>query len=261
MSRIAPFEENTIVVGDWMDIISQIPNESVDLVATDPPWETLLRWQGIGTTARMGLGRKGSKSHDPNKFFPVIPNEDLPDLVQEIHRILKPSTHCYIMCDFETLKLLNYFAIEEGVFSPAGYGKLFDSCKPLIWDKMAMGTGYTYRQQYEFVFMLWKGPTKRRLNDLSIPDVLRFKRVWGKDKLTPTQKPVGLFDCLIRQSSNEGEIVVDPFMGSGTTAVAADRLGRRWFGCDISEQYVKLALERIEADRLKRSQLGLFSNG
>jgi len=70
-----------------------------------------------------------------------------------------------------------------------------------------------------------------------------------------TPKPEWLLERIISTTSNEGDLIFDPFMGSGTTAVAADRLGRRWFGCDTNPAYVKMALERIEADRQQRAQL------
>jgi len=72
-----------------------------------------------------------------------------------------------------------------------------------------------------------------------------------------TPKPEWLLERIISTTNNRGDLVFDPFMGSGTTAVVADRLGCGWFGCDINREYVELALERIEADRLERSQLGL----
>ena len=234
--------------GNCLDLMSKLPNNSVDLIATDPAYESMLRWQGIGSTARMGMGRKGSGSDDiGNKFFPIISNEDLPDFIQECHRVLRPERHCYIMCDFETLKLLHYFAITEGVFAPVGYGGLFESCKPLIWNKVSPGMGYTYRCQYEFIFMLWKGK-KRRLNDLGISDVLTYKKPGGKDKIFPTQKPVELFETLIKQSTKEGELVLDPFLGSGTTGVACVRTGRNFIGMEVDKRAFDLAENRINAE-------------
>lgn len=119
--------------GDCLTEMAKMPSESIDLVVTDPAYESMMRWQGVGTTARMGMGRKGSGSDDlENKWFDVFPNSDFPDLVQEIHRLLKPERIAYIMCDWETLKLLHTYAIEEGVFSPVGYGGIFEPCKPLV---------------------------------------------------------------------------------------------------------------------------------
>ena len=72
--------------------------------------------------------------------------------------------------------------------------------------------------------------------------VLKIKQQRG---LHPTQKPVELFEFLIRSYSNENDLVCDPFLGSGTTAVAAAQSNRRFVGCDISEEYVNLALDRL----------------
>jgi len=152
------------------------------------------------------------------------------------------------MCDFETLKLLHCFAIEEGIFSPVGYGGMFEACKPLIWDKIAPGLGYTYRATYEFIFLLWKGPTKRPLNNLGISDILRFKKIAGNAKTVPTQKPLELFKLLISQSSCENEVVLDPFMGSGTTLVAAKHLRRKAIGIEIEEKYCALAVKRLSQE-------------
>jgi len=208
----------------------------------------------------MGMGRAGTGSDAlEEKFFPVVLNDDLPDLVQEIHRVLKPNRHAYIMCDWETLKRLHHAAIEDGVFKPIGYGGRFESCKPLIWDKVAMGMGYTYRCQYEFILMLWKGK-KRRLNDLSIPDVLSYKRVPPSQSIVPTQKPLRLFETLVRQSTQPGEVVYDPFMGSGTTALACVLNDRKYIGCDTDSEHVRLAEERVrreqEAHRAKGRSTG-----
>jgi len=73
-----------------------------------------------------------------------------------------------------------------------------------------------------------------------------------------TPKPEWLLERIISTTSNEGDLVADFFMGSGTTAVAADRLGRNFFGCDINRQYVDMALKRLDDDRAKRAQLELF---
>jgi len=299
-----------LILGDCLEKMRAMPDGSVDAVITDPAYESMLRWQGMGTTARMGMGKKGSGSDDlKHKFFQCIPNDDLPDLVRECHRVLKNERHAYFMCDWETLKLLHTFAIAEGVFAPVGYGGLFEPCKPLIldwtnqdeinesvisriadylksytetdfiredyaegknsfrhdaialleyigavtdgancdplvWDKVIAGVGYTYRPAYEFILMLWKGK-KRMLNDRSVQDVLRYKKPWGNDRIFPTQKPVELMEVLISQSTQMGENVLDPFMGSGTTGVACVKLSRNFIGIEINHDYFKIAERRI----------------
>jgi DNA modification methylase len=106
---------NRIICGDAFEIMKKIPSESIDLIITDPPYWTLDKWRNVGTTTRLG-GHHDKTKQDASMWFPTIKPEDLSDLVQQCYRILKPSTHCYIFCDFETLKHLYYYAIEEGVF-------------------------------------------------------------------------------------------------------------------------------------------------
>ncbi len=195
--------------------------ESVDLIVTDPAYESLEKHRAVGTTTRLKAA-----------WFDIFPNSRFPELFAEMYRVLKPNTHCYVMCDSET----------AFVTKPMGEAAGFKFWKPLVFDKVSIGMGYHYRARYEFVLFFEKG--SRQLNDLGVPDVLEFKRV--RDGY-PTEKPVELCEVLITQSSQPGELVTDPFMGSGSAGVAALRNGRIFAGTDISEAAVKLASERMAA--------------
>lgn len=238
----------TIYHGDCRDILPELPK--VDLVLTDPPYESMRRWEGIGTTARMGMGKKGTLADDSSKLFKTITDKELMGLVFVLAGILKNNRHSYIMCDeytlpsFYTLMRLGYNCCDEFA-NPCqyDYAPPFDNIKTLIWDKVSMGMGYHYRCRYELVLMFDKGKN-RRLNDLSIPDILQYKRVEGIDKETPTQKPTGLFKCLIEQSTQIGELILDPFLGSGTTAYCAKKLNRHCIGIEIEEKYCEIAAKR-----------------
>ena len=235
------------MLGDCLELMKDIPDESVDAVVTDPPYESMRRWEGIGTTARMGMGQKGTNADDPNKFFATITNAQLAEFLAEIYRVLKDNRHAYVMCDHITLPFL-YFYIEPQVFcEPCIYGEFkipFSNIKPLVWDKMTMGMGYHYRGRYEFVVMLDKGKN-RRLHDLGISDVLQFKRVAGNAQLVPTAKPLGLMELLIKQSSEINELILDPFMGSGTTGVACVNTGRNFIGIEIDENRYDIAVKQV----------------
>jgi site-specific DNA-methyltransferase (adenine-specific) len=100
--------------------------------------------------------------------------------------------------------------------------------------------GYHYRARYEFVLFFEKG--KRKLANLGIPDVLAVPRVRNG---YPAEKPVALSEILLRQSSDEAALVVDPFMGSGSTGVASLGLGRRFLGNDIADSSLSRARERL----------------
>ena len=195
----------------WLDLQEA---GSVDLIVTDPPYESLEKHRNQGTTTRLKKSKASS-----NEWFEVITNESLPALMRAMYRVLAPNRHCYVMCDQETLFHLRPAAEQAG----------FKWWKAIIWDKMSIGMGYHYRARHELITFMEKG--KRRLNDLSVPDVLAIPRVRGK---YPAQKPAALMEILIKQSTKEGEHVVDPFFGSGSTLVAAQRNRRRTSGCDIA---------------------------
>jgi len=120
--------------------------------------------------------------------------------------------------------------VDGKIAKPIAEAAGFKFWKPLIWDKCTIGMGYHYRARYEFVLFFEKG--KRKLNDLGIADVLTAPRVRGG---YPAEKPVALSETLILQSSSAGDIVADPFMGSGSVGVAALKLSRRFLGNDVSD--------------------------
>jgi site-specific DNA-methyltransferase (adenine-specific) len=100
--------------------------------------------------------------------------------------------------------------------------------------------GYHYRARYEFILFFEKG--KRRLNDLGVADVISARRIRGG---YPAEKPVAVSEVLISQSSRPGELVADPFMGSGSVGVAAVKLGRSFTGNDLNPEAVRIAGQRL----------------
>ncbi|MHA2879654.1 DNA-methyltransferase, partial [Vibrio campbellii] len=187
----------------------------VDLVITDPPYESLEKHRKIGTTTRLKVSKASS-----NQWFQIFPNERFESLLQEVYRVLKKNSHFYLFCDQETMFVIKPIAEKVG----------FKFWKPIVWDKVTIGMGYHYRARHEYILFFEKG--KRKLNDLGVPDILQSKRVY---RGYPTEKPVDLLEVLISQSSTEGELVMDPFFGSGSTLVAAKKLNRNYIGCDISD--------------------------
>src|SRR5262249_11763712 len=113
--------------------------------------------------------------------------------------------------------------------------------KPLVWDKKTIGMGYHYRARYELILFFEKG--KRRLNDLGVADVISVPRI---HRGYPAEKPAAVSEILINQSSQPGEVVADPFMGSGSVGVCALRLGRRFLGNDLNPDAVRLSASRLQ---------------
>jgi site-specific DNA-methyltransferase (adenine-specific) len=203
------------------------PSESIDLLITDPAYESLEKHRAIGTTTRL----KHSKASS-NDWFRIFPNARFGELFDECHRVLKRDTHLYLLCDVETMFVAKPEAERAG----------FRFWKPLVWDKCTIGMGYHYRARYELILFFEKG--KRRLNDLGVADVIPVPRIRNG---YPAEKPAEVAEVLIRQSSQPGEIVADPFMGSGSVGVAAGRLGRRFLGNDLNPEAVRIAAERLRA--------------
>jgi site-specific DNA-methyltransferase (adenine-specific) len=210
---------------DAVAFLRTLPSESVDLLFTDPAYESLEKHRAIGTTTRLKVSQGSS-----NPWFGVFPNARFGELFEEVYRVLKRDTHFYLMCDQETAFVAKPIAEQAG----------FKFWKPIVWDKKSIGMGYHYRARYEFVLFFEKG--KRRLADLGIADVLEVPRVRGG---YPAEKPAALSQIFIGQSSVQGDLVVDPFMGSGSSGVAALTLGRRYAGNDVSDDSQKLARERL----------------
>lgn len=211
---------------DAVEWLSSLDSESVDLLITDPPYESLEKHRKVGTTTRLKVSKSSS-----NTWFEIFPNSRFESLLVEIYRVLKKNTHFYLFCDQETMFFIKPIAEKVG----------FKFWKPIVWDKVCIGMGYHYRSRHEYILFFEKG--KRKINDLSIPDILEHKRVF---RGYPTEKPVPLLEVLINQSSQQNELVVDPFFGSGSTLLAALNLKRKYLGCDISSYAHDLFLERIK---------------
>ena len=210
---------------DAVEWLRAQPAESIDLLVTDPAYESLEKHRAIGTTTRL----KHSKGSS-NDWFAVFPNARFAELFAEAFRVLKRNTHLYLFCDAETMFFVKPEAERAG----------FRFWKPLVWDKKTIGMGYHYRARYEFILFFEKG--KRRLNDLGIADVISAPRI---HRGYPAEKPPAVSEVLIKQSSGPGELVADPFMGSGSAGVAALRNGRRFCGSDLNPEAVRLTVERL----------------
>lgn len=244
---MADFE---IARADCITWLQGIEDESVDLCVTDSAYQSLERHRATGTTTRLTAD-----------WFDIFPNTRQPELLMELYRVLKKDTHCYLYCDQETANVLHHIMFQYDPSAPGARDPFvhteiarrhfpFTWKKKLVWMKSkkeledgeavpAAGMGYSYRGAHEMIVFLEKG--KRKLNDLGICDVLPAPRV--RDAY-PTEKPVAVTKVLIEQSSEPGELVIDCFMGSGSTGDASMVTGRKFAGCDIAEESIALSRDR-----------------
>lgn len=206
---------------DAIQGMKQISSGTVDLIVTDPPYSSLEKHRSIGTTTRL-----------KKKWFNVVPNSYFPAFLAEMYRVLKPNTHAYIMCDEDTRDVLKPMCKEAG----------FTVQKTLVWHKMRRGMGYNYPASYEFILFLKKG--KRKLNTNMVWDVISVPSIRSRSAY-PTEKPVELMNVFIIESSLPGQVVLDPFMGSGAVGVSAVDHRRVFYGIDSSSRAFDTAKERL----------------
>jgi site-specific DNA-methyltransferase (adenine-specific) len=224
-ARVSTARPWSLERGDAVEWLASREPGSVDLIVTDPAYESLEKHRAKGTTTRLSQSAASS-----NAWFETFPNERFPAFFEAAYRVLAKDAHLYLLCDVETMFVVKPLAEAAG----------FRFWNVLVWDKRKIGIGYHYRRRWEAVLFFEKG--KRRLNDMGIPDVLAFDRVDGR---YPTEKPVDLLRVLVGQSSAPWELVADPFAGSGSTGVAAMLSGRRFAGCDVSAKAVDAASRRL----------------
>jgi site-specific DNA-methyltransferase (adenine-specific) len=210
---------------DAVTWLSSLADQSVDLVVTDPAYESLEKYRAVGTTTRLKRSRASS-----NDWFAIFPDARFPALFAELYRVLRKDRHLYLYCDQATLFVVKPIAEQVG----------FKFWKALVWDKELLGMGYHYRSRHELILFFEKG--KRKLSDLSVADVIRHPRVRGG---YPAEKPVAVSEVLVRQSSEAGDLVIDPFTGSGSVGAAAVGLGRHFLGTDVCAEAVTAAEARL----------------
>jgi site-specific DNA-methyltransferase (adenine-specific) len=227
-ARLDAGERYVVTEGDAMAFLRALPDRSVDMFNFDLPYESLEKHRAVGSTTRLSHSKKSS-----NDWFKIFKNERFIDLFTECYRVLAPNSHLYAWCDDETSDIMKL----------AGQTAGFKVWKRLVWDKKMIGMGYHYRARYEFILFMEKG--KRRLRDLGIPDVLEAKRIKHKDAY-PAEKPVAINKILTGQSTELGEVICDPFVGSGSAGVAALESGRRFLGNDLSPSAVEHARRRLD---------------
>lgn len=214
--------------GNCLDIIKTLPDESIDLIVTDPPYKCI-----SGGKPHLKNQPSGILSKNDGKIFEhnnISPEE----YFGELYRILKDESHCYIMTNTINIEKMLTIAREVG----------FGLHNILIWKKNNATPNRWYMKNCEYILFLRKGKAKT-INNVGTKQVLEVDNIIGT-KVHPTQKPVELMKILIENSSNENDIVLDPFMGSGSTGVACLYTKRKFIGIEIDKQYFNIAQEQIE---------------
>lgn len=238
------FQLDTIYNMDCLEGMKMIPDNSIDLVATDCPYKIMSGGctKSVPDYAECGeilTHRKTVKRTDwvddvrTGKMF-ADNDIQFSEWLPEIYRVLKEQAHCYIMVNSRNLKDLQTEAEKVG----------FQFHNLLIWDKGNATPNRWYMQAHECILFLRKGRAFN-INNLGTSTLLRVPNIHG-GKLHPTEKPVDLMRIMIENSTQEGGIVLDTFMGSAPTAVACIRTHRHYIGFELNKEYYDKANERIK---------------
>lgn len=213
---------------DCMEVFKTITDNSIDLIVTDPPYRVI----SGGKPHKEKGAPSGMLSKNDGKIFDY--NDIEPeDWVPEIYRVLKSGGQAYIMVNVLNMERYLRICRETG----------FGLHNILVWKKNNVTCNKWYMKNCEFTLFLRKGKAKF-INECGSKQVSDFDNIIG-NKLHPTQKPVELMEMYIRNSSDIGDTVLDPFMGVGTTGIAAMNLDRKFVGIEIDKKYFDIASELI----------------
>jgi adenine-specific DNA-methyltransferase len=222
---------NRIIAGDCVRVMAEMPADSVDLVVTDPPY--LARY-------RARDGRTVANDH------PAGGSAWLYASFEHLYRVLKPDRFCVSFYGWHRAdRFLR--AWRRAGFRPVAH---------FVWVKDYHSNARFARYSHEAAYLLAKGDPP--LPAVSLRDVLEWQ--YTGDELHPTQKPVMAILPLIMAYSQRGDIVLDPFAGSGTTAVAAQVLGRRFIGIEVEPVYAQVATERVMREAVQEQPHGEASS-
>ncbi len=221
-------ELNKIYNEDCLEGMKRIADNSVDLVVTDPPYKLISG--GCRGSIDIVFNNASYEQKSSGQLF-EIPN--FYSWFKEVYRVMKDGSHFYCMINDKNMQEVLNVAQQIGL----------KELNILVWDKgMHTPLGY-YMKNIEFIVLFRKGYAKK-INNMGSKALISIKGIRG-DKVHVSEKPVTLMEHLILNSSNEGEVVLDPFMGSGTTAVACLNTNRNFIGFELDENYHKIACERV----------------
>jgi len=223
-------------LGDSRQLIKELPDKSIDLILTDPPYNLSnystgnidLPWR---KTINNDLADWDKSSFDPAEW------------VTEFKRILKSTGNIFAFTSY------NLIGKWHQAFDPE-----FDTFQYVVWHK-TNPVPKVYRAGFlnscELIICAWnKGHTWNFSNQKDMHNFIETPICMGKERvknpLHPTQKPVKVLKHIIQIATNEGDVVFDPFMGVGSTGVAALNLGRRFIGFELNKQYYDATIRRLE---------------
>ena len=213
-----------LMLGDCLERMKEIPDGSVDMILTDPPY---------------GMDFQSNRRVVKDKFNKIENDKNvewLPSFAEESYRVMSNNTSIYCFCSWHNIDIFKR-EIE----------KLFKIKNIIVWVKNNHGSGDlkgAYAPKHEFVIYAHKGRSLFR--EKRTTDVMEFAKIHSSKLQHPTEKNIEMLKVFIKNNSDEEQTVLDPFMGSGSTGVAAKNLNRNFIGIEMDEGYFKIAQDRIK---------------
>ena len=244
---------NQIIQGDCVEVLKTLPEKSVDLIFADPPYNLQLQQE----LWRPNLTKVDAVDDEWDRFADFAEYDQFTrNWLRACRRVLKDTGTIWVIGTYHniyrvgtTLMDLGYWMLNDVVWvktnpMPNFRGVRFTNAhETLIWAQKVKGSRYTFNYQ----------AMKSLNDDLQMRSDWEIPLCNGKERLKhngskahATQKPEALLYRVIQSSSNPGDVVLDPFFGTGTTGAVAKKLHRHWLGVEQDEGYVKLAQERLD---------------
>jgi modification methylase len=251
VQKILPF--NVILQGDCIAEMARLPDKSVDMIFADPPYNLQLG----GDLFRPEGGKVDACDDDWDKFDSLAAYDGFTrDWLEQARRILKDEGTIWVIGSYHNIYRVGSLLQDEGFWilndvvwlktnpMPNFRGTRFTNAhETLIW------CAKEEKARYTFNYRAMKGLNDdlQMRSDWLLPICAGPERLKGGDgaKAHPTQKPEALLYRILLACTKPGDVVLDPFFGTGTTGAVARRLGRRWIGIEREPAYVKVAHERI----------------
>ncbi|MBE6835659.1 MAG: site-specific DNA-methyltransferase [Ruminococcaceae bacterium] len=240
MNKLEKLKNYYVFNDDCFEVLKKIPDNSIDLILTDPPYNI-----SQYSTGNMKFDWRADRNNDLAEWdlVPLQPQS----LVNEFKRILSPKGNIFVFCSY------NIIGEYHKVFDPE-----FDTFQFMVWHKTNPVPNFrksSFLNSCELIISCWnKGHTWNFTNQNEMHNFVESGICMGKERiktqdgkyLHPTQKPVSILKKIIKIASNENDVVLDCFCGVGSTGVAALESNRRFIGVEIEKTYYDATIKRLE---------------
>ncbi|MAB94647.1 MAG: DNA modification methylase [Flavobacteriales bacterium] len=239
----------TLKQNSCFDLLPKLKPSSVDLILTDPPYEIS---RDTGFKAVKNGVQRFAISMDFGKWDKNF--EGLAESIMLMFQALKNGGTCIIFYDLWKITTL------KDIMESVGFKQI----RMIEWLKtnpVPINSSINYLTNAREIALVGVKHSKPTFNSQYDNGVYKYPIYHGKDRFHPTQKPLDLFKELIHKHSNEGDVVLDPFSGSGTTALASFSTNRKFIGCEVNLNYYNNSIERLKISRAiaTQKQIDIFS--